>query len=653
MQDKKEIYEFGDFRLDPTEKQLRRITSGELLPLPPKAFDLLAVLVASEGRLLEKNELLDLVWAESFVEEGNLKINVHTLRKAFGGENYIETVPRRGYRFAADVKKISAPELIVEKQTISRLVVEEVAEDEENVENEKSGARSTLKNRRTGVWAAICAVILLAAGAFAFFLLPPNTTQRGDARAFDPNHASSSQQRTIAVLPFKYIGEKPPGGEFLPESIFETLVTRLAKIKDLRVRSASSFLNSAETEFSPIEIGKKLQVDSILTGNLQKSGALLRINLQMISVADGAILWSEVFEENEREVFSIQDRLTAKIVNNLQINLSDAQRGDLEKRYTSNAEAEKLYLQGRVYWNERDVDALKKSVEYFERALREDPNYALAYVGLADSYQLLAEYKGLATNEAYSRARINATRALEIAPDLAEAHNSLAYTQAFFDWDFARGEASFKRALELNPNYATAHHWYSELLNVLHRFDEAWTHLQRARELDPFSASIESDVAHYYFIRRDYEKAIEEARKMIEKHPRFGYSYMYLYGATEKLGREPEAIEALSKLQLYFGEDEKLIRERLAAAENGGLKAYWNKSLEQARGGRVRLRPESIDYAMGYLHLGDLDQCFKNLDKSFEERNRWLLEITYDPEWDGIRSDPRYQILVDKIRLNP
>lgn len=634
MKGERTIYEFGDFLLDTGEKELRKL-NGEVVSVPPKAFELLAFLVENKGRLLEKNELLDKVWADSFVEEGNLKINVHTLRKIINvnGEEFIETIPRRGYRFKPEVKKLSGDDLKIEKTTVSRLVVEEFTENQ---------TASIFGNKSLIALGGI--LILVVSAAIGYFLSRPNTPQ---------TVANIRPPQTLAVLPFEVIGEKSAENEFLPEGIFETLTARLGKLKDLRLRSSSLVLQAAESKKSPLEIGKDLKVDSILKGSLQKSGSQVRVNLQMMNVADGSILWAETFEENASNSFLIQDILTTKIVNKLALNLNEAQKNALAKHYTKNSEAERLYIQGRVYWNERNVDGLKKSIEFFERALKEDPNYALAYVGLADSYQLLAEYKGLSTNEAFSKARINAAKALEIEPDLAEAHNSLAYIQAFFDWDFTRAEASFKRAIELNPNYATAHHWYSELLNIQHRFDESWIHLQIAHELDPFSASIAGDIPHYYFIRREYEKTIEEAQKMIEKYPQFGYSYMYLYSAGEKLGREKEAVDALAKMQISFGENEKLVYERIKASETRGLKGFWQKALEQAEKGQVRLRPEPIDFALAYLHLGDIDRTFKYLEKSLEERNRWLLEITYDPEWDAIRSDPRYAELVSKIKLNP
>ncbi|MBX7173733.1 MAG: winged helix-turn-helix domain-containing protein [Pyrinomonadaceae bacterium] len=632
MTKEQKFYEFEEFRLDVEDKTLWR--GQEKLSLPLKAVEMLTLLVENRGRTVTKDEILETLWQDTFVDENNLAVTVSSLRKAFGesknDNRFIETVPRRGYRFVADVSQTNG-NLILEKHTITEITLEK----DEVLE------QSPIKRNQIFAVLGILAIILLV-GAVYLWRTSPNGKD---------SSKSNVPLQTIAVLPFKFIGEKPKDGDYLSASIVDTLTTRLGRLRDLRVRPSSSVLAFAGTEKTLPEIGKELQVDSILTGNLQTSGERTRVNLQMVKVSNGSIIWADDFDEKTADIFLLQDKLTAKVVNRLALNLNDEQRTTLSKKYTADSEAEKLYIQGRVYWNERSLDGLKKSIEYFEQALKRDQNYALAYVGLADSYQLLAEYKGLSTNEAYSKARINVTKALELDPDLAEAHNSLAYIQAFFDWDWARGEASFKRAIELNPNYATAHHWYSELLYVEHRFDEAEKQLNLALELDPSSASIQSDVPHRFFVRRDYEKTLAEANKMVEKHPQFGYSYMYLYGANVKLGREKEAVDAIAKMHIYFGEDEKLVLERIRASEKGGLKGYWQKCLEQSQTKQLVLRPEAIDYAMAYQILGDFDKSFKYLEKSLEERNRWFLEITYDPEWDAIRNDPRYKDLIRKANL--
>lgn len=627
------IYEFGEFQMDAGEKKLRR-RSGEVLQVPPKAFELLTFLVENEGRLLSKNELLDRVWADSFVEEGNLKITIHALRKVLDSTNaeFIETVPKHGYRFKAEVKTVTGDELIIEKITQSKIVIEQT----------ESGKTSRWKETPWRYF-LLLAIIVGGVAAIAFFaFLRPNTNAVSLAN-YKPN--------TLAVLPFTYIGDKTPDSEFMQASLSDALITRFGNLREIKVRPTSAIRRFVGQDFDSIRVGQELNVDAILEGTIRRDGEHVRVTAQLVRVSDQNILWTESFNEASASLIFLEDVIAARLATALTNQISPTEKNRLTSKGSENPTAQNLYQQGRFYWNKRTTEDLRKSITFFEKAIEQDQNYALAYAGLADAYLLLVEYWGILPTEGFAKARQAAQKSIELNDELAEPHTSLAYIQAFYDWDFPEAEKSFIRAISLNPNYSTARQWFGEFRLAQGRFPEALTQLKMAEELDPTSLILKADLAGYYYMRREYAKSIEISKSMINIDPNFFYAYLFLWIAYEQNKMPNEAAETLIKLYQVSGAEATSLAERTAAFRKGGLKELFQYEFKMSRDPKTAARYNDYQRAMQAMRIGDHDQTFAYLQKSFEARDRWFINLATDPQWDEIRSDPRFNALLEKIKM--
>ena len=632
------IYEFGDYSVNAAERQLLR--SGEPVQIPPKAFDMLLMLLENNGRLVTKDEILKTVWHDSFVEESNLALNVHTLRKIFSEQNFIETVPKKGYRFRADVREVVTEQspLVVEKRTITKIVREELEETEGQDERIKVLHSANRFSKKSLIVLSI--VGLAVVSLTAWFVYRWNEKRKTkDALAVS----------SMAVLPFKFVGNVNKDDEYLKTGLSDALITRLSNSRLIPVRPTSAILRYNKPDVNPQTAGRELQVESVMEGSIQRVGDRVRVTIQLIRVEDGSVIWADKFEELSTNVLSLQDSISAQVVRTLALRLGNEEQALLAKQYTVNAEAQKLYLQGRFLWNQRTPDSLLKSINFFEQAKEKDTNYALAYIGLADSYQLLAEYRVMPTNEAFSKARAAATKALEIDPNLAEAHTSLAYTLAFYDWNWQEAEKQFKKAIELNPNYATARQWYSEMLLAVGRFDESYSQLRKAQELDPLSLIIQTDLAGYFYITRQYDQAIQQSNKIIELNPTFAFGYVFLWIAFEQKGEKEKAVEMLLKSLPIWGVSNDVIEKRKEAYAKSGVKGYWQRNLEEINDTTKKVNLTAFDKAMVYYRVDDKEKAIEWLQKSYEARERWLINIKHDPQWDDIRNDPRFVELIKKM----
>lgn len=614
--------------LDKSEKQLRRKT-GEVVQLPPKAFDLLTFLVENQGRLLEKNELMDRVWADSFVEEGNLKINIHTLRKALdqdGGE-FIETVPKRGYRFNADVRAVGG-DLIVEKITKSKIVLE-------GTETASDDAKPGILTGTWRKWLFIPAAVGAAAVAIAgyLFLRPASDL-------------SGSKPTTIAVLPLKNLSQSETD-DFLSIGLTDSLITRLSNTHGLVARPISAV--SAFTDAT--EAGSKLKVEAVLDGSIQREGEKLRISMKLTKSADGTVLWAEEFNENDTSLFGLQNRVSERVANVLQVKVSDQDRAEAGRSQTDDFEAYKLYLRGRYAWNKRTKEGLQASIKLFEQAIDRDPAFARGFAGLADSYALLSEYNVAPPNETFPKAQAAAKRALEIAPNLTEAHTTLAYSLASYSWNFAEAEREYRRAIELNPNYATARQWYGELLMGLKRFGEAEREYRIAAELDPLSHIIQFDLALLAYIRHDYDAAIAQYQKMIRESPGFPLAYAGIILAYEKQGRFDEAAEANVKLLEFSGLSEPAAAAMGEIHKKHGYPALLRALLAGAEREAQKGYVPAYVPAFLYARLGDRENTLLWAEKAYSERHRYIAYIGVEPSFDFLRDDPRFQDLIKRVGL--
>jgi tetratricopeptide (TPR) repeat protein len=395
-----------------------------------------------------------------------------------------------------------------------------------------------------------------------------------------------------------------------------------------------------------------LNVTTVLEGNIQKAENRIRISARLIDVADESMLWSEDYNRELKDIFNIQDEIALKIVENLKLELLGSDKERLQKRHTENVEAFNHYNQGLIHWNRRTTESLYDAIEEFQRAIEIDPDYALAYVGLADCYNLLSLYGILRSSEAYPKARQAALKAIELDDLLGEAHNSLAYVISRYDWDQAAAEQEFRRAIELNPNYATAHFWYAENLMIQGRFDEAIDEVNLALELDPVSPIINSYLSMLYLYKGDPDKALPNAKKTIEMNPDFAHARLMACMIHAVLKDFPEAIEEAKKALELGG------RSPMNLSYLGWSYALAGKE-EQAReilgemGELSKTRYVSALWiAIIYVGLNDKDRVFEWLDKAYEERFEVLTFINISPFFYPVRDDPRFAGLLEKIGLS-
>jgi DNA-binding winged helix-turn-helix (wHTH) protein/TolB-like protein len=618
------FYEFGEFRFDAEGKLLSR--NGESIALPPKATEVLALLLEERGNLVERELLLTTVWQDTFVEDGNINNAISTLRKTLGEDGVIETVPRRGYRFTSEVSKVGEEEieeLVVERRTVTQTTV--------------SRAEESVQRRRSfNPWMITSVGLLIATFAVIAFLRPSTPTP----------------VRTIAILPLRPVttANIDPGNDLGP-GITENLASRLGRLSQLTVLSTRAASRLAENETDPIAIGAKLGADAILDGSYQSDGGRIRVTARLLNVADGAQLWSGNFDEAENDVFRLQDALASQAAHSLIDKLTEQQTKLLTRRGTDDVEAYKLYLRGRHEWTKRTADGFERSIDAFRKAIDRDPSYALAHAGLADAYVLLPDYNLESPSEAFPKAKAAALRALEVDPDSARARTTLAYINATFDWNYAEAEKQYLAAIESEPNYATAHQWYGEMLCALHRYEEADAQLSKAVSLDPLVPVTLSERAVVLYYKGDLYAALAAFGMLKKEHPEFATSYIFsawIYGLK---GDERNAFEneiAYLKLQNV---DAVTLSDMTTAFEKGGHRAFLEKVADtNVRGAGDGSFPQ-YKFAHTFARLRDPEKTLHWIERCLEVRSPNIIKIASDKNFDFLRDDPRFMAAIARLNL--
>jgi serine/threonine protein kinase len=478
---------------------------------------------------------------------------------------------------------------------------------------------------------ALAIIVVVAIGVLSWLLFIPK-------KAISPIPGKSS----IAVLPFADLSPQKDQ-EYFCDGLAEELINRLANIENLRVPARASAFSFKGKNLDIQEVGEKLNVEMVLDGSVRKAMNKLRITVELVKAADGYPIWSKIYERNVEDTFALQDEISLAIVDNLKIKLLGEEKTNLVKRYTENIEAYDLYLKGRYFWNKRTEEDTNKSVEYFEQAIDIDPAFALAYAGLADCYIIYGAWGFLSPKEAYSDAKKAALKALEIDDLLAEAHNALAYVKHIYDWDQPGAEEDFKHAIALNPSYATAHQFYAEFLVAMGRNDEAIVEFKRAKELDPLSLIINAISGWPYRREGMYDKAIEHYKKTLEMDPDFRPAHSYLAHVYRKMGMYEEALKEYKWLNNLTGMG-------LTYAEMGKT-AEANKVLNKLREQSKHRYVSAFDMASICFTIGENDQGFHWLEKSYEDREYDMTSLKVNPLFDNVRSDPRFKALLKKLNL--
>ena len=455
---------------------------------------------------------------------------------------------------------------------------------------------------------------------------------------------------SLAVLPFENVS-RDPENDYLSDGITGSLINNLATVPKLRVMAQSTVFRYKGREIDPQAVGRELNVRAVLTGRMMQSGGSLRIGTELVDVATGSQLWGAQFDRKPGDIFVIQDEISNEISGKLRLQLTRSEKKRLIKRHTEDAEAYRLYLQGRHHWNRWTEEGFYKAIGYFQQAIQKDPGYALAYAGIADSYVLLGWNSYLPPKDAFPKGKAAAMTALEIAPDLGEAHTDLAAVLWLHDWQWPEAQKEFQRSLELSPRYPTANHYYAECLMTMGRNAEALTRMKKSLELDPLSLIINDAIGWAHYHARQYDEAVEQLLRTVELDPNYPMTYWLLGLLYRKTARYDLAISAGEKgVNLSGGSP--LMRAALAqtfATAGAAQEAIQILDDLQKLAKERYVAPHF--FAGIYVGLGEHDRAIEYLEKSYEEHCHWLIYLHIDPSLDDLRNDSRFQDLLRRVGL--
>lgn len=642
-------YQFEAFGLDPDERRL--LHEGQPVPLTPKAFDTLVMLVERAGRLVEKEELMSSLWPDSYVEEANLAQHVWTLRKTLGetslGGAFIETVPKKGFRFVATVAKHPRDsETLIAYQHPTSQSGNGTAAAVGNPLPVAAGS-DLVPDTAGQFWSGRKVLIAVMALAITAVLVWFGLSRRRTENA-------TSSPKTIAVLPFKPLSADSRD-ESLEMGMAETMITRLSNINQIVVRPMAAVRKYTDPQGDPVKIGKEVQAEAVLDGSIQKADGRVRVTVRLTDVRNGAILWAEQFDEKFTDIFKLQDSISERVARALPIKLSSEEATRLAKRYTDNPEAYELYLQAQYLWNNRIPENDRRMNEYYQQALAKDPRFALAYIGLAEVEMHRFGANRAPIADSLPKITANLTKALELDDSLAQAHNTLAEIKYQFEFEWPGAEKEFKRAIDLNANVASIRLAYGWFLMSAGRFDQATVEMHRAQELDPSSMLINRAWARLFYFMRQYDRSIQHLQRMIEAEPNVAVNHWALALPYVRKAMYAEAVEESAKAAMIDGTG--LTPQEIEADKQTFRKEGWEAYL-RLRHERMLRRAQKeyvspLAIAVGYARLGNRDQAFVWLDNAIDARASGVAGLKIDPECDVLRSDPRFARALKRMNLSP
>ncbi len=639
------FYEFGPFRLDLRERLLQH--GGKTVPLTPKVFDTLLVLVENGGNVLEKEVLMKKLWPDSFVEESSLAQNISLLRKALGTDTsqrqYIQTLPKRGYRFIGDIHAVTdeAAEHSHEQAASGEIITGQKMTEESGTTTKANASpphRGQARVAKRFGWkthALIGCAIVMAATCLHFWRWSSINKAGNDVQA-----------KSIAVLPFNTVGTPESETELLGFGMADTLIIKLSNLHRLSVLPSNSVYKYIGREKSALAVGRELGVDVVLDGTVQRSGEHVCVSAQLINIADGRTLWASTFDEVFNNIFEVHDLISTQLAVALMPHLNGNERERLTKRYTTNAAAYEAYLTGLYFWNKRTKPALAKAIIYFEQAIERDPTYALAYAMLSDSYflSLKNSYHIVPPREAQARHFEAAQRAIELDAGLAEAHMVMASVK-YQQGDNEEADREYRYVIELNPNHAIARLRYSFfLLNSL-RLNHALEQMRMAQSLDPVSPVANAALGYLLTISRRSDEAIKYCRKALELDPEVIDGHLNLGEAYVQKGMYDEAILEFRKML----KDQTLSALQAIAYTEAmaGRRTAAHKILHSPDASRI----SDYHLVLIFAALGEHDQAFERLDKLPLNRTNIAL-LKFDPQLDLLRAEPRFTSYLSNKRLS-
>ncbi|HEX7175231.1 MAG TPA: winged helix-turn-helix domain-containing protein [Pyrinomonadaceae bacterium] len=637
-------YAFGPFVLNGSERLLLR--GNEVVALTPKVLETLFVLVENHGRVLTKNVLMEALWPDAFVEESSLSQNISLLRKALGNgqadQVYIETLPKRGYRFVADVREINAEPGSMKSGLDAPLIQSDAANSEgveaPDEERVKPFGLPTVRDIRPRLkWQTLGVLVcLIAVSAGMFYWWRIRTAKRQVGMAL----------KSVAVLPFKTVGGAAET-ELLGLGMADSVILKLTRFERLRVLPTSSVFKYLGAEKDALSIGRELGVDAVLDGTVQRWGDQVRVTAQLITLKDGKTLWSGKFDEQYRDIFCLQDSVSELLAGDLRLQVLNLQRKAEARPITKDPEAYQAYLTGLYFWNQRSSESLPKAIDHLQRAVSEDGNFALAYALLADCHyvslgMLKGDQQGATT--AMQKAEAAVARAIELDETLAEAHTAMGGLLSH-KGDGDGASKAYRRALALNPNYATARVRYAYFLFTLLDPDGALREARLAQALDPMSSVTNAALGYMLMMRREWEESIPYFERSLELNPEATGSRIKLGLAHLHCGRFEEAVAEFSTVA---NRDPISSQRHLALTyARLGRRDEAHKLLDEILRSPSRNQSSNYDLAIIYFAMGQKERAFELLRKStLSWTERALLKL--DPELDNVRSEPRFVALINK-----
>lgn len=645
------FYRFGPFRLFPSEQLLLR--EEEPVALPPKAFEVLRVLVANAGHLMTREALMQLVWPRGFVEEINLTVNVSLLRKHLGrlpdGSGYIVTVPKRGYRFRAPVTQepVGADQgaalVPAQPETLDDAAIEPPAIVLPAPLPLVSLARQMPRGRSWFVAGLLLALTIAASIGTWRFALPPPAATSAVAEVRAPVQA-------LAVLPFSLISDDPHD-QYLRLGLADAVITRLGGLGTVRILPIGAVRRFVDNR-DPAAAGGQLKVDAVLDGTIQRHAGQTRVNVRLTRVEGGRTLWTDSFDASG-SAFALEDAISQRLLVALTPELGANERQRLASRPTQSTEAYDLYLRARAQLHGHSADSVRASRELFAQAIQADPNYAAAYAGLAEAYVLADAWGGVLPDPRQSapQAKEAAERAVALDDASPEAHTSLAWLRLTWDWDWPGAEREFRRALDLDPANLDAHRWYAHELMALGRAEAAYAHSQAALELAPTDATAHAQMAWHLLFARRYAAAIAQARRALEFDPDYAPAQRVLGLAYLHAGGYDEACAEFQR------EAQRSTEDLTAVAYLARCHAAAHR-VAQARAILARLERESAQRyvpasAIAAIHaaLDEREAALHWLERACDEHASALIYLNVDPVFDPLRTEPRFAAIVARINL--
>jgi TolB-like protein/DNA-binding winged helix-turn-helix (wHTH) protein/Flp pilus assembly protein TadD len=626
---------FGVFDVDVRAGELRK--HGLRVRLQEQPFQILAMLLEHPGQVVTREELQKKLWpADTFVDfDHGLNKAVNKIRDALGDSaespRFVETVARRGYRFLAEVKAADAA-----PGQSPHVAPPPIPAAETRDRPDLAVTPAATKNRAPSLAWKMAVFVPLA--LIVFF-----TGWKLHSRYY-----AATVIHSLAVLPLESLSNDA-SQDYFADGMTDELISDLGQLSALRVISRTSVMGYKHAHKPLPQIARELNVDAIVEGTVLRSGDRVRITAQLIDATADKHLWSQSYEGELKDTLALQNQVARAIADQIRIKLNPQEQAALKIARVVNPEAYESYLKGRYFWNKRTPDSLKVALAYFNQAIDEDPNYAQAYSGLADTYALLGDwqYAVMTSKEAFPRAKAAAIKALELDSTLSEAHNSLAFCFDAFDWDLESAGKEFQRSIELNPGYATAHHWYAWHLSLLGRFDEALEEMRKAKNLDPLSLIINADLAELLVIAHFYDESIVQSRATIEMDPNFALAHNQLAQAYLQKHMNVEAIAELQKAVELSGGSPTCVANLARAYAASGKTSEAVKLLGDLKNHSNRGYSDASEVAVVYAALGDKDQAMHWLEIGYEER--FNPGVLLRPGFNPLRSDQRFQDLLRRI----